>query len=262
MSRGLLSIVVHAYVAGALAYVVHLLGPNRLVRALARLTIGAGLLLQAAAWVMAAQGAQGMALGLVAGFSGLAWGLMALCLILDLGGSRPVFGAFLAPAALAVLAPAIWGDASPAVSTSGMSWLPAHVAVALAGMAIFTGAAAVAGMYLLMERQMKTKRFGLLFARLPSLQFLGRLNTQLVRWGFLALSLTLLTGVFFARPGGGLRWDFKEVATFFAWGVFALLVNGHTFRGWQGRRLAWGTVAGFAVVFASFLSNYVSGLRS
>ena len=49
----------------------------------------------------------------------------------------------------------------------------------------------VAAMYLLMERQVKTKRFGLLFSRLPSLQFLDDLHRKLVLWGFLALSLTL-----------------------------------------------------------------------
>ena len=40
------------------------------------------------------------------------------------------------------------------------------------------------------QRQVKGKRFGLLFSRLPSLHFLDELNRRLVIWGFIALSVT------------------------------------------------------------------------
>ena len=61
-------------------------------------------------------------------------------------------------------------------------------------------------MYLLMERQVKGKRFGLLFSRLPSLEFLDTLNRRLVVVGFIALSVTLVTGAFFSSAAPGFVW--------------------------------------------------------
>jgi ABC-type uncharacterized transport system permease subunit len=109
-----------------------------------------------------------------------------------------------------------------------------------------------------MERQVKSKHFGLLFSRLPSLEFLDTLNRRLVLWGFIALSVTLVTGVFFASQVPGLfwTWEFKQVATLVAWGVFAALVHASAFAGWRGRRVALLTMAGFGLLLVGFLSSY------
>src|SRR5690606_16244023 len=95
--------------------------------------------------------------------------LMGLSLGLDLRHRAPVLGAFLTPFALALMVPALllWPGAPPLPNASRQALLPLHISVALAGVATIAGAAAVAGVYLLMERQMKGKRFGLLFSRLP-----------------------------------------------------------------------------------------------
>jgi ABC-type uncharacterized transport system permease subunit len=113
-------------------------------------------------------------------------------------------------------------------------------------------------MYLLMERQVKGKRFGLLFSRLPSLEFLDTLNRQLVVVGFIALSVTLVTGAFFssAAPGFFWTWTSKQIATLVAWAVFAALVGARSFGGWRGRRVALLTMTGFGLLLVSFLSSY------
>src|SRR5678815_351628 len=85
--------------------------------------------------------------------------------------------------------------------------LPVHIAVALAGLAVFGVATAVAGVYLVAERMLKGKRFGPFFRRVPSLELLDDLNRRLVAWGFIALSLTLLTGAWVqARMRPEQRW--------------------------------------------------------
>jgi ABC-type uncharacterized transport system permease subunit len=133
-------------------------------------------------------------------------------------------------------------------------------------MASLAVAAGVGVMYLLMERQVKGKQFGLLFARLPSLEFLDTLNNRLVVAGFIALSITLGTGAFFiAGSSQGLTWmmDAKVLATLVAWGLFAGLAGARILVGWRGRRVALLTMAGFALVLVSFLSSYdfTGGLR-
>jgi ABC-type uncharacterized transport system permease subunit len=136
--------------------------------------------------------------------------------------------------------------------------LPVHITIALLGMAASAVAAGVALMYLLMERQVKGKRFGLLFSRLPSLEFLDTLNRRLVVVGFIALSVTLVTGAFFssAAPGFFWTWTSKQIATLVAWAVFAALVGARSFGGWRGRRVALLTMTGFGLLLVSFLSSY------
>src|SRR5260370_9097385 len=101
-------------------------------------------------------------------------------------------------------------------------------------------------MYLLLDRQMKGKRFGMLFSRLPSLGFLDELNRRLVVWGFIALSVTLITGAYFASGIQGVYWVWqsKEIATLVAWARFAGLLTARALAGCQGRTVAILTMAG------------------
>ncbi|MFP2932575.1 inner membrane protein YpjD [Pyxidicoccus sp. 3LG] len=198
-------------------------------------------------------------MGLAQGFSTLAFLLLAIFFALDVRYRRPVIGAFLTPLAVTVLLPGLLmhGGQSPLPPGARQPLLPLHISLALLGLAAFAVAAGVGVMYILMERQVKAKRFGLLFSRLPSLEFLDTLNRRLVVWGFIALSVTVTTGAFFVSTTPG-PWtpDGKTIATLVAWAVFAALVNARIFAGWQGRRVAFLTMAGFCLVLVSFLSSY------
>jgi ABC-type uncharacterized transport system permease subunit len=172
---------------------------------------------------------------------------------------KPVIGAFITPLAVAVLLPGVLLDGGqPLNSAVQRPLLPLHITIALLGVAASAVAAGVAGMYLLMERQVKGKRFGLLFSRLPSLEFLDTLNRRLVVVGFIALSVTLITGAFFSSAASGFvwAWSSKQIATLVAWGVFAALVSARSFGGWRGRRVALLTMTGFGLLLVSFLSSY------
>ena len=190
----------------------------------------------------------------------LAFLLVAVFLVVDLRTRAVVLGAFLAPAAVAVLVPSLWmARPGPPELATGLRQplLPVHVAVALAGLAVFGVATAVAGVYLLAERTVKGKRFGALFRKVPSLELLDDLNRRLVAWGFIALSLTLLTGAWVqARLRPEARWSAAEVAVVVAWAVFGVLLQARVFAGWRGRRVALLTMAGFGVLVASFVTRY------
>ena len=165
------------------------------------------------------------------------------------------------PLAVAVLVPGLLmqGGPTPFDPSMRQPLLPLHITIALVGMAAFAVAAGVGGMYLLMERQVKGKQFGLLFSRLPSLEFLDTLNNRLVVVGFIALSITVATGAFFitgSSRGLSLLMDAKVVATLVAWGLFAAVAGARVLVGWRGRRVALLTMAGFALVLVSFLSSY------
>ena len=262
MSHLLISIAVHAYALAALGYLACLVRQARALVTGARVLTGFGLGMHGVGLfqLFAAQG--GGPVGMAQGFSFLAFLLLALFLFLDLRYRRPVFGAFLMPLSVAALLPAVLMHGAdsvlPAEVRQPLLWV--HISIALLGLAAFGIAAGVAVMYLVMEREVKSKHFGLLFTRLPSLEFLDTLNRRLVIWGFIALSITLATGgLFSSAEGPAWTWEPKQVATVVGWCFFGGLVSARVFAGWQGKRTAFLTMAGFGIVLVSFLSSYDLG---
>ena len=60
----------------------------------------------------------------------------------------------------------------------------------------FLAIACIGGiMYLLQEREIKKKRFGLFYSRLPSLEALDKLNHHCLSIGFPLFTLGLITGL-------------------------------------------------------------------
>jgi ABC-type uncharacterized transport system permease subunit len=255
----LLSISIHAYGFAAVVYLIHLVRQATPLAILGRLTVGAGLLVHAAALFAAFTEQGGMPSGLSNGLSLLCFLLLAIFLGIDLAYRRPVIGAFVTPIALAALVPAVMvpGPGGPLPASLRGPLMPVHISIAILGMAAFAVAAGVAIMYLLMERQVKAKQFGLLFSRLPPLRLLDQLNRWLVVVGFIALSITVATGALFSPLSpAGFFVDSKVIVSLVGWAVFGGLLHARFFAGWQGKRVALLTLSGFCIVLASFLSSY------
>ncbi len=257
MDRTLLSLAAHLDALAAFVYLAYLVRAYRPLVFLGRGLIGIGLVFHAVSLFRTLGPQGGLPSTLGQGLSLVSFLLLALFFALDLGYRKPVLGAVLAPLAAAAALPGLYiGGATTFVGAGAVRpFLPLHVVVALVGFAACAAAAGVGGMYLLMEREVKAKRFGILFARLPSLQFLDELNRRLTVGGFLALTVTVITGAFFVS-GRPLSWGPKEVTTAVAWVMFAALLQARFFAGWQGRRVALLTMAGFPLLIVSFFSAY------
>ena len=262
LSRLCFVLAFHAYGFGAIAYVTLLSGRRRGLVWTARVLTGVGWLLQGTGLALLLSGQGWRPHGFAEALSILAFLLVALLLAIELRTQVPVLGAFLAPAAVAVWLPALWLPAGGVPSSVG-PWKPMllfHIGVALAGLAVFGVATAVAVAFLLLERQVKGKHFGVLYARIPSLEFLDGLNRALVTWGFVALSLTLVTGLWVAWQSESARsLQAVELTTAVAWLVFAGLLQARVLAGWRGRRVAWLTMAGFGLLVLSFVGTYGPG---
>ena len=262
LSRLCFVLAFHAYGLGAIAYLALLAGRREGLVWTARVLTLVGWVLQAVGLGVLLAGQGWRPHGFAEGLSVLAFLLVALFLAIELRTRTPVLGAFLAPAAVAVWLPALWSlpPGEPARSGPWTPMLVAHIGVALTGLAVFAVATGVAVAFLLLERQVKAKRFGVLFERLPSLELLDRLNRRLVTWGFIALSLTLVTGVYMAyRSAGARTFQAVELTTAVAWLVFAGLLQARVLAGWRGRRVAWLTMAGFGLLVLSFVGTYGPG---
>ncbi len=193
------------------------------------------------------------------GFVLMAWLVAGAYLLVQRFTHLPGVGAFVTPLALLFLLPALFGDgAAPGVAPEVVRHptLTLHVLSATLGVALFGVAAGVALMYLLQEREVKGKRFGALFSRLPSLEALDTLTQRLVRAGFVVFTVALLAGSVTASVVWKSAWswgDPQQVASLVIWALYGGMVQARH-SGWHGRRYALLTMVGFGLVMGSMVS--------
>lgn len=114
-------------------------------------------------------------------------------------------------------------------------------------------------------RQMPGNAKTKLLALFPAPNMLDELNYQLIVFGFLFLSVGIITGAVWANSAWGRYWgwDPKETWSLITWFVYATLLHAKMMRGWQGRRIAFLSILGFAaVLFTYFGVNLLPGLHS
>lgn len=259
MSVVILRIAFAFYAAAAAAYIVYFATP-RLRRAA---TAGFWLLAGAFAVHAVAIGVGCSELGgaeffsLRGGLVLMVWLVAGAYLLLQRFYKLPTVGAFITPFATLVLLPTLFGDPyHPGVppDTLRQPSVLIHVLTAVLGVALFALACGVAGMYLLQEREVKGKRFGMLFSRLPPLDALDRLTQRLVRFGFVVFTVALFAGGFTARVvWDDWRLDPQQVVSITLWVLYGGLVQIRHL-GWHGKRFAVMTMVGFALVFGSMVS--------
>ena len=197
-----------------------------------------------------------------------AWTIMLLYLIVERRYRNRVLGAFCTPLAFlamayASLSPTVSDRIQPLIPALKSNWLIAHVMTCFIGYAAFAIAFGISCMYLLKRRS--TARPGLLRDRLPEHRVLDELTHQMVMFGFLFLSIGIITGSVWANSAWGRYWgwDPKETWSLITWFVYATLLHARLMRGWEGRRIAILSIAGFvAVMFTYFGVNYLPGLHS
>jgi cytochrome c-type biogenesis protein CcsB len=191
-----------------------------------------------------------------------AWCVVGIYLVLQLRYQLPSLGAFVTPLALVFVVGAVSLPASiePLPAALQSYWLPVHVVLLFLGDGAFALAAAAGVMYLLQEHQLKNKRLGALFHRLPNLDVLDELNYRCLTIGFPLLTVGIITGAIWAQQAWGTywSWDPKETWSLINWLLYAALLHGRLTVGWRGRRAAVWAIIGFASVLFTFLGvNYV-----
>jgi cytochrome c-type biogenesis protein CcsB len=246
------------YLIASVGFVVHLLAmkdaPRRI--ALAALTIAFGLdtlaiLLHPGAVAGLAPSSFHDQLAL------LAWLTVGLYLLLQLRFQLTVVGALVSPLAFLLMLSAyfVYSGVRTLPPQLQDAWLPAHVAPAFLGYAIFALAFCVSLVYLLQERQLKSKRRGGILRRLPPLESLDDLNYRFVAWGFALFTVGIVTGALLAKAKWGAFWSWEpvQVLSVVTWLLYAVLLHTRS-AGWRGHRAATLTIVGFALLIASFLS--------
>lgn len=196
------------------------------------------------------------------------WTLMIIYLVIERTYQNRIIGAFATPIAFlamayASLSPNINDRIQPLVPALKSNWLIAHVITCFLGYAAFAIGFGVSLMYLIKQGDKNAKNRMLVY--FPAIDVLDELNYQMVMFGFLFLSIGIITGSVWANSAWGTywSWDPKETWSLITWFVYATLLHARLMRGWHGKRLAIISIIGFlAVLFTYFGVNFLPGLHS
>ena len=197
-----------------------------------------------------------------------AFTIIIIYLFIERKYQNRVIGAFTTPIAFLALAyasmsPNISDRIQPLIPALKSNWLIAHVIACFIGYGAFAVACGISFMYLVKQKSSDNKSS--MLNLLPDVDMLDDLNHRLVMFGFLFLSVGIITGAVWAYSAWGRYWgwDPKETWSLITWFVYATLLHARMMRGWRGKRTAFLSIGGFAaVLFTYFGVNLLPGLHS
>ena len=136
-----------------------------------------------------------------------------------------------------------------------------HVSSVLFAYASFALAGVIGITYVLLFKEIKAKHLGFFYARLPSLQVLDRMNQRAIMIGWIFLTLGIISGAVWASTYAGpdprmaamSLQDPKIFVALVCWGVYSFELFAARRIGWGGRRAAYLSAVGFAIVLLNFL---------
>ena len=159
--------------------------------------------------------------------------------------------------ALMVLSPLVL-PADKQVPYSGLLAFKIHLVVSLMAYGLFAIAALHAILMGMLERRLHDhdKHFSFL-GPLPSLVAMDSLLFQMILAGFLLLTATLASGVFFSEAlfGKPFLINHKVVFSFISWLIYGSLLAGRQLWGVRGRRAARWALAGFAMLLVAYVGS-------
>ena len=182
-----------------------------------------------------------------------AWMLSGAYGILLLRHREGSTGPFIIPLSILFLGASlvIRGNAGPMDPRLAGSIFATHVTMAILGYAALTLSFILALLYLVQLRQLRQRKLGLLFSRLPALDVLSHLHRTSVAIGVMALTLAACLGLVWAKRNWNTYWDPKVLFTFLIIAVYMfILFPGRT--GLRGKKLKFLSIGGFVLLMFSY----------
>ncbi len=274
-SSYLLSLTTFVYLGAAALYLVHWIFRVQKVGTLASIVTASGFLTQTLGigmrWVESYKLGYGHAplSNLYESLVFFSWITILVYLYIEWKTKKKVIGAFATPFASLAMAyasfsPHVEDTIQPLIPALQSNWLLAHVITCFLGYASFAVACGLGIMYLL-RGTTRGSQSSLLNA-LPENKVIDELMHQTIIFGFLWLSVGIITGAVWANSAWGTywSWDPKETWSLITWFVYATALHARFVRGWAGKKIAYLSIIGFvSVVFTYFGVNFLlSGLHS
>jgi cytochrome c-type biogenesis protein CcsB len=204
--------------------------------------------------------------GLYESLSFFAWIIVLVFIISEFRSNQHIDGVFVLPLAVSLVAYAsvLNSDIKPLPAVLRSPWMAVHVTLCFLSYACFTLAFCFAVMYIWQEKELKSRKIDVFFFRLPAIEFLDRLGYRAVVFGFVFLSLGIVSGSIWAQKAWGTfwSWDPKETFSLVLWLLYLVYLHGRMF--WRGKKSAYLAIIGFLVMLFTYLgvSLFLPGLHS
>ena len=189
-----------------------------------------------------------------------AWCIALLAILLRRRLNEPWLGALTSAAAFLILSfaalqPRRVSELMPALRSA---WFSFHIGSAVFSYSAFMIAACVSLRYVML--------CGKPDAGEKRLDRLDYLSYRMIAFGFLMLTVTILTGCIWAEQAWSAfwTWDPKETWALITWLIYAAYLHLRLQRKWQGRRMAVYALAGIVCVLFTFIGVNIlfTGLHS
>jgi ABC-type uncharacterized transport system permease subunit len=164
-------------------------------------------------------------------------------------------------AAVVIALPALFpGSLIPLTGKS--SWFAWHIAVAILAYGSLTIAAFHALLMAVQESRLHSSPnskswLSAIVDSLPPLLRMERLLFRIIGFGFVLLTMTVVSGVFFSEVlfGTPVKFEHKTIFTLLSWILFSVLLAGRHWRGWRGKTALSFTLMGFATLLLAYVGS-------
>lgn len=151
---------------------------------------------------------------------------------------------------------------SPAATPLFVSaqWIYIHVALIMVGYSALLFSFIAGILYLIQERNLKSKTAAGFWSRLPALAVIDDIGYKSLLWGFPFMTLGLIAGSILgeARQGASYFLDAKILLSILTWILYLVLLYSRWSAGWRGRRAAFLSSAVFATAVLAWAANSLS----
>lgn len=202
--------------------------------------------------------------GTTGAISAFVWLLALAYLYTELTTDERAMGIFIVPLMVVLqVIPALANSVAERPPVLESRWFEIHVFSLLVAYASFALACVISVTYVLLFKELKAKHLGVFYARLPSLQVLDVMNRRAVAFGWIFLTVGLgVGGIWLAQVQPGAAdprvqamslLDPKIFTVVLCWLVYSFALYARRAIGWGGRRAAWLSTIGFAILLLNFV---------
>lgn len=191
--------------------------------------------------------------------------LVLAYLFTEMTTEERAMGTFILPLAIALqIIPAAFPMAEERADMLRGPLFGIHVSSLLFAYASFALACVIGITYVLLFKEIKAKHLGFFYARLPSLQVLDTMNQRAIVFGWIFLTVGMVVGTIWASQARAYAaadprvqamslQDPKIFVAIVCWAVYSFEAFAARRLGWGGRRAAYLSALGFAIVLLNFV---------
>lgn len=162
----------------------------------------------------------------------------------------------LPPAAIAVVLPYFYSSNHYLPIADSLVFIT-HITIAMLAYSLFTFASLHALLMAIAERSMHHKTTLNKLPNFPPLMVMENLLFKIITLGFILLTITLISGMFFSEAlfGKAMQFNHKTIFSIASWFIYGFLLFGRYQYGWRGLKAIRWTLGGFLLLLLAYVGS-------